>query len=89
MAIIYNICNGSKIGLTAIKFTSFSHCKTLQNFFPNLDFWSENIPSGSTGRKFFTQEPSSVLFPHRDIKDFSEENGGKKISSKKAVSQGD
>jgi hypothetical protein len=39
---------GRKIDQISIKYTNFFHCKALQ-FYPNWDFWLENIPSGNPG----------------------------------------
>jgi hypothetical protein len=43
------IPNGSKIEQMSLKYTNFSHCNTLQNF------WFENVPSGNPGKD---QKPS-------------------------------
>jgi hypothetical protein len=43
-----NIPNGRKIDQMVIKYTNFSHCKTLQNLH-KLGFWFENLPSGIPG----------------------------------------
>jgi hypothetical protein len=53
--------NGHKIYQTAIEYPNLFHSKALKNY-PNRDFWSENITSGSPAFDGLGGLASSLLF---------------------------